>query len=108
MIVAARSHVQRAKIKARCALGNVGQNLNAAEIQKRYMIRRLPGWVNVPLFHGVTIITHSKVTISVAPTASSLTALVAPTLAEVRRIANWKKDLKNAKRTVKGQLNVEK
>ena len=106
--MAAWSPVLRAKIKARCALGNVGQNLNAAEIQKRYMIRRLPGWVNVPLFHGVTIITHSKVTISVAPTASSLTALVAPTLAEVRRIANWKKDLKNAKRTVKRLLNVEK
>ena len=108
MIAAARSHVQLAKIKARCALGNVGQNLSAAEIQKRYMIRRLQGWVNVPLFHGVTIITHSKVTISVAPTVSSLTALVAPTLAEVRRIANWKKDLKNAKRTVKGLLSVEK
>ena len=108
MIAAAWSPVLRAKIKARCALGNVGQNLNAAEIQKRYTIRRLPGWVNVPLFHGVTIITHSKVTISVAPTVSSLTALVAPTLAEVRRSANWKKDLKNAKRTVKGLLNVEK
>ena len=108
MIVAARYHVQRAKIKTRCALVNVEQNLNAAVIRKNYMIRRLPGWVNVPLFHGVTIITHSKVTISVAPTVSSLTALVAPTLAEVRRIANWKKDLKNAKRTVKGLLNVEK
>ena len=108
MIAAAWSPVLRAKIKARFAVGNVEPNLNAAEIQRRYMIRRLPVWVNVPLFHGVTIITHSKVTISVAPTVSSLTALVAPTLAEVRRIANWKKDLKNAKRTVKGQLNVEK